>query len=123
MMRSTVAFSLIRTDTLVGLVLLSLLLASCADSRAYPGPVHGLTFNGTIHSIDLQNHRLTLMPLKPGDPVLFLWERNTKFWQGSVPIEPESLERNWLVRVHYHISSGESVAHHVFVQTPYPAVH
>ena len=123
MMRSTVTFSLVRTDGLVGLALLSLLLASCADSRSYPGAVHGLTFNGTIRSVDLQNHHLTLMPLKPGEPVVFLWERSTKFWQGGVPIDPESLERTWLVRVHYHISSGQHVAHHVYVQTPYPIVH
>ena len=123
MMRSTVAFSLVGTNGLVGLALLSLLLTSCADSRPYPGPVHGLSFSGTILSVDLQDRRLTLAPLKAGEPVVFLWERSTKFWQGGVPIEPESLERTWLVRVHYHISSGQRVAHHIYVQTPYPMVH
>lgn len=111
------------TASLIGLALLSLLLASCADSHNYPGPVHGLTFSGTIRSIDVPDHRLTLDPVKPGEPVVFLWERETKFWQGGVPIQPESLERTWLVRVHYHISSGQGVAHHVYVQTPYPVVH
>ncbi len=108
---------------LIALALLNLLLAGCADSRGYPGPVHGLSLSGTIRSIDLQNHRLTLAPIKPGEPVVFVWESNTKFWQNGVPIQPESLERTWLVRVHYHMSSGQRVAHHVYVQTPYPMVH
>jgi hypothetical protein len=108
----------------VCLSLWTLLLVGCATERQYPGPVHGLTFNGTVQSIDLQNHRLTISPLKPGEPIVaFLWESSTKFWKDGIPIRPESLEPTWPVRVHYHTSSGQEVVHHVYVQTAYPVVH
>ena len=109
--------------SLISLVLLSLLLAGCAASRSYPGPVHGLTFNGTIQSIDLQNRRLTLSPLKPGEPVFFLWDDNTKFWKNGVPIRPDSVEPGRSVRVHYHATADLPVAHHVYIQVPYAPLH
>ena len=108
---------------MVCLVLFTVLLVGCATSRDYPGPVHGQTFNGTIQSIDLPNHRLTVSPLKLGDPTVFVWEDNTKFWKNGVPIRPESLEPNWPVRVHYHEHSGQLITHHVYIQAAYPEVH
>lgn len=101
----------------------ALLLMGCSTSRSYPGPVHGLTFNGAVQSIDPQNHRLTVAPLKPGEPVVFLWDESTKFWKTGTPISPESLERTWPVKIHYHESGGQLLAHHVYIQTPYPVVH
>src|SRR5438093_7648644 len=87
--------------TFACLPLVAGLWAGCAASRrSYPGPVHGLTFNGTVQSIDLQNHRLTVTPLKPGEPVVFLWDVSTKFWKSGIPIRIESLEPAWPVRVH-----------------------
>ena len=110
--------------SLACLFLAGLLWAGCAASRTYPGPVHGLTFNGTVKSIDLQGHRLTVAPLKPGEPTVFVWESTTKFWKNGVPIRPESLEPNWPVRVHYHhATSGQMMPHHVYVQAAYPVVH
>lgn len=100
------------------------LVAGCAGSRSYPGPVHGLTFNGTVQSIDLQNHHLIVAPLKRGEPTVFVWEgTTTRFWKNGVPIRPESIEPTWPVRVHYHASSGQLIAHHVYVQLAYPVVH
>ena len=115
--------ALFRVGGLVWLLLVGLLWAGCAVSRPYPGPVHGLMFNGTVQCLDRQNHSLTLAPLKPGEAVVFLWEESTKFWKNGVPIRPESLEPNWPVRVHYHTSSGQRTAHHVYVQNAYPVVH
>ncbi len=105
------------------LLLVSVLMVGCAASRDYPGPVHGLTFNGTVHSIDLQNKHLTLTPLKPSPPVAFTWEKTTKFYQNGVPVRPESVELGKSVRVHYHESSGKLVAHHVYLQVPYAPSH
>lgn len=105
------------------LLVASLLWAGCATSRNYPGPVHGLTFNGAVQSIDLKDHRLTVAPLKPGEPTVFVWETSTKFWKNGVPIRPESLEPTWPVRVHYHEHSGQLITHHVYVQAAYPVVH
>ncbi len=107
----------------LGLSLLLAGLAGCATSRDYPGPVHGLTFNGTIKAIDLQNHRLTVTPLKPGEPFVFTWSNTTKFWQKGVPMRPDQLELTWPVRVHYHSVSGAHTAHHVYVELSYPVVH
>ena len=105
------------------LLLVGLLWTGCAASRSYPGPVHGLTFDGTVQSIDRQNHRLTLAPLKPSELAVFVWETITKFWQNEIPIRPESVEPGRTVRVHYHETAGQLVAHHVYVQAPYAPVH
>lgn len=107
----------------LSLSLIVLILTGCKTSRDYPGPVHGLTFNGAIKSIDLQNHRLTVTPLKPGEAFVFVWESTTKFWQKGVPIRPDQLELTWPVRVHYHTVSGARTAHHVYVELSYPVVH
>jgi hypothetical protein len=102
--------------------LFAVLLAGCASSRKYPGPVHGQTFNGTIKAIGLNEHRLTVTPLKPGEPGVFVWDDSTKFWKKGVPIKPEQLESTWPVRIHYHTASGQSIAHHVYVELTYPIV-
>ena len=99
------------------------LLMGCVTSRNYPGPLHGLTFNGTVQSIDHKDHRLTVAPLKPGEPVVFLWKDSTKFWKNGAPIRPESLEATWPVRIHFHATSGQLITHHVYVQAAYPVVH
>lgn len=106
-----------------GLLLLSLLMVGCADSRTYPGPVHGLTFNGTVQSIDLDNKRLTLTPLKPSPPIVFTWEKTTKFYRNGVPMRPESIELGKSIRIHYHESADELVAHHVYLEVPYAPLH
>jgi hypothetical protein len=103
--------------------LAAVFLMGCSTSRNYPGPVHGLTFDGTVQSNDIQKHRLTVVPLKSGEPVVFLWDNSTKFWKTGIRIDPESIERSWPVRIHYHETDGQLVAHHVYVQTSYPAVH
>ncbi len=108
---------------LVCLGLASQLVAGCATQRDYPGAIHGLTFNGTVQSIDIQNRRLTVAPLKPGEPLVFHWTGGTKFWKAGEPIRPESLEMTWPVRVHYHASSDQYTAHHVYVDLTYPIVH
>lgn len=109
--------------SLICLLVASWLWAGCTTLRTYPGPVHGLTFNGTIESINLKDHRLTVAPLKLGEPTVFVWESSTKFWKSAVPIRSEPLEPTWTVRVHYHEDSGQLVTHHVYVQTAYPVIH
>ena len=103
-------------------VLASFLLAGCA-TRSYPGPIHGLTFDGTVQSIDLHNRWLMLLPLKPSQPVVFAWDASTKFWKNGVPIHPDEVESGRSVRVHYHTASGQLVAHHVYLQVPYAPMH
>ena len=117
-------------EALTTLFVVSLLWAGCA-ARSYPGPVHGLTFDGTVQSIDLTNQSLTLLPLKPAEPVVFAWNRNTKFWKNGIPIRPGEVERGVSVRVHFHTASAteihfaasQYVAHHVYVQVPYAPEH
>ena len=108
---------------IICLLLLAALLAGCVSSRNYPGPVHGLTFNGSIKSIDLKESRLTVVPLKAGEPVVFAWDTATKFWKKGDPIKADVLEISWPVRIHYHATSGQYTAHHVYVDLTYPIVH
>ncbi len=88
---------------LVSLSLFAFLLVGCATRRDYPDPVHGLTFNGTIQSIDLKEHRLAVAPLKPGEPVVFLWEDSTRFWKNGDPI------RTRIART--HLAGARSLSH------------
>lgn len=110
-------------SSLACVLLAGLLWSGCAASRSYRGTVHGLTFNGTVQSIDLQNHRLTLAPPKASEPVVFVWDATTKFWQNGIPIRPDGVELGRSVRIHYHESSGQFVAHHVYVQVSYAPLH
>jgi hypothetical protein len=107
----------------LSLSLFVVMLLGCTTSRNYPGPVHGLTFNGYIKAVDLHQRRLTVQPLKSSDPVVFLWDEDTRFWKKGVPIKADVLEISWPVRIHYHTSSVEYRAHHVYVDLAYPAVH
>ena len=109
-------------QVLASLVLVSLLWAGCA-TRSYPGPVHGLTFIGTVHSVDLQNHYLIMVPLKPSQPVVFGYDETTKFWKNGIPIHPDEVEPGRSVRMHYHTVSAQPVAHHVYVEVPYAPQH
>ena len=105
------------------LLLISLLWTGCATDDGYAHPIHGPTFNGTVQSIELQNHRLTLTPLKPAPPVVFVLEATTKFWKNGIPIKPEAVEAGQSVRIHYHESSDQFIAHHVYVEEPYAPEH
>ena len=108
---------------LIGLLVTGLFWAGCAASRSYSGPVHGLTFNGTVQSIDLQHHGLTVVPLRQSEPRVFLWESSTKFWKNGVPVRPDSVETGQSTRVHYHVTPSGPVAHHVYLQVPYAPLH
>jgi hypothetical protein len=105
----------------------SLFWSGCATQRPYPGPVHGLGFDGTVQSIDLPNRNLVVLPSKPGGPVVFTWDRNTKFWKNGIPIHPEEVEPGKSVRIHYHLASdsqgSDYVAHHVCIEVPYASQH
>ena len=105
--------------SLVCVLLFMALLVGCTTSRNYPGAIHGLSFDGTIQSIDLQGRQLTVAPLKPSAPVVFVWESTTKFWKNDLPIRADAVETGGSVRIHYHEESGRLVAHHVYVQAPY----
>lgn len=107
---------------LCALGLASLLWAGCA-TRSYLGPVHGLSFDGTVESIDLQTHRLVMVPLKPSQPVVVTYQDTTKFWKNGTPIHADEVEIGRSVRVHYHVTSGQPVAHHVYIEVPYAPQH
>ncbi len=121
-------FGLIIGITVLGFLILA---TGCASQRSYPGPIHGLSFNGTVQSIDLTNQSLTVLPLKPSEAVVFAWNRNTKFWKNGVPFRPEEVEPGTSVRIHFHMASGgeihfaasQYVAHHVYLQVPYAPLH
>jgi hypothetical protein len=106
------------TKILVALLVAGALGVGCA-ARTYPGPVHGLTFDGTVRSVDLAHRRLSLMPRAPSSPVVFAWDETTKFWKNGIPIKADEVEAGRSVRVHYHMMSGQFVAHHVYIQAPY----
>ena len=103
----------------VCLLLFTALLVGCNTSRSYPGAIHGMSFDGTIQSIDLQGRQLTVAPLKPSAPLVFGWEDTTKFWKNGLPIRADAVEAGRNVRIHYHEESGRLVAHHVYVRAPY----
>lgn len=65
----------------------------CAAQRAHPGPIHGLSFNGTVQSINLADQSLTVVPPKPSEPVIFAWNWNTKFWKNGIPIRSEAVDQ------------------------------
>ena len=113
---------LLGAGTLSCLLLASILVIGCA-SRNYPGPVHSLILDGTVQSVDLQTHHLSLTPLKPGQPVTLAYDTTTKFWQNGIPIHPEDVILGKSVRVHYHSVSGQSIAYHLYVQVPYVPQH
>jgi hypothetical protein len=110
---------------------LAFFAAGCASRHDYPGLVHGLSFNGTVQSINLTNQSLTVLPSKPSEPVIFAWNRNTKFWKNGIPIRPEEVEPGTSVRIHFHMVLGNEihfaasqyVAHHVYIQVPYAPLH
>lgn len=101
------------------LPLLAALLGGCSASRSYPGPIYGLTFDGTLQAIDLPNHQLKVAPLKPSAPVVFVWESTTKFWKNEIPIKADDVELGRNVRIHYHEENGRLIAHHIYVWTLY----
>jgi len=99
------------------------LVVALAATGCASHPAHGPIFNGTVRSVDLQNHLLTLAPLNQSASVVFLWETNTKFWKNGIPIKPAEVESGQSVRIHYHIGSCRAVAHHVYLQAPYAPAH
>ena len=116
---------------MIAISAVSFFYAGCASPRAYPGPIHGLSFDGTVQSLDLTSQSLTVLPLKPGGPVVFAWNRNTKFWKNGIPIRPNEVEPGVSVRIHFHRVSGteidlaasQYVAHHVYIEVPYAPLH
>jgi len=114
---------LLGAGTVLCLLPAAILIAGCA-SRNYPGSLHGPSFDGTVQSVDLSKHQLTVAPLKSGPLVIFAYDATTKFWKNGVPIHPDEVEPGKPVRVHYHTGiPGNPVAHHIYVQVPYAPQH
>jgi hypothetical protein len=109
-------------EVFASFLLVGLLWAGCAI-RSYPGPVHGIIFDGTAQAIDVQSRRLIMVPLQPSQPVAFGYEDTTKFWKNGIPIHPDEVEPGRSLRVHYRMKSGQPVAYHVYVQVPYAPEH
>jgi hypothetical protein len=99
----------------VSVALAGSLFVGCAARRDYPGPIHGLTLDGTVLSIDVQTRHLTVAPRKPAAPVVVEWEASTKMWKNGIPIQPTDVEQGQSTRIHYHIEDGHVVAHHVYI--------
>lgn len=85
---------------------------------------HGPTFNGTIQTVDLATHLLTVAPLKPGSaPIVFQWDDRSRFWaDGGLPIEPRLLEARDSVRIHYQADSTPWMVQHLYLET-YRTIH
>lgn len=77
---------------------------------------HGPTFNGTIQSADLAAHRLTVAPLKPGEPVVFAWDERSRFWATGLRVDPTFLQARDIVRIHYWTNSGQLAIQHLYLQ-------
>lgn len=80
---------------------------------------HGPTFNGTIQTVDVVSHLLTVAPLKSGPaPIAFQWNDRSRLWaNGGLPIEPRLLEPRDSVRIHYRTNSGQWTIQHLYLQT------
>lgn len=85
---------------------------------------HGPTFNGTIQTVDLATHLLTVAPLKSGSaPIVFQWDNRSRFWaNGGLPIEPRLLEARDSVRIHYQADSTPWMVQHLYLET-YRTIH
>jgi hypothetical protein len=80
---------------------------------------HGPAFNGTIQTVDVASHLLTVAPLKPDStPIVFQWDNRSRFWaNGGLPIEPTLLEPRDNVRIHYHADSKPWTIQHLYLET------
>lgn len=80
---------------------------------------HGPTFNGTIQTVDISSHSLTVAPLNPGSaPIVFQWDDRSRFWANrGLPIEPRLLEPRDSVRIHYHADSNPWTVQHLYLET------
>lgn len=106
---------LMRTFSAVGLITLLLVLQGCA-SGAFKNP-HGPAFNGIIQSANTDAHRLTVAPLKPGEPVVFGWDDHSKFWANGLRIDPTFLQARDIVRIHYLTNSSQWTIQHLYLET------
>jgi hypothetical protein len=99
----------------LGLIAAMFLAQGCV-SGAWKNP-HGPTFNGTIQSSDIEAHRLTVAPLKPGEAIVFTWDERSRFWANGLRVEPTFLQARDTVRIHYQTNSGHWTVQHLYLQT------
>lgn len=99
----------------VGLAALILLSQGCA-SGSWKNP-HGLAFNGTIQSVEIEAHRLTVAPLKAGEPLVFSWDEHSRFYANGIRVDPPFLQTRDAVRIHYHADAGQWTVQHLYLQT------
>jgi hypothetical protein len=80
---------------------------------------HGPAFNGTIQTVDVSSHLLTVAPLKPDSaPITFQWDDRSRFWAtGGLRIEPRLLEPRDNVRIHYRTDSKPWTIQHLYLET------
>lgn len=85
---------------------------------------HGATYNGTIQTVDISSHSLTVAPLNPGSaPIVFQWDNRSRFWaNGGLRIEPQFLETRDSVRIHYHADTTPWIVQHLYLET-YRTIH
>jgi hypothetical protein len=85
---------------------------------------HGPSFNGTIQTVDLASHLLTVAPLKSGSaPMVFRWDDRSRFWaNGGLRIEPQLLEARDSVRIHYQADTTPWIVQHLYLET-YRTIH
>ncbi len=100
----------------VGCVLGFIAVALFTQGCAWKNP-HGPSFNGTIQSTDLATHRLTVTPLKSGEPVVFIWNERSRFWANGLRVDPTFLQARDVVRIHYRTNSGAWTVQHLYLQT------
>ena len=85
---------------------------------------HGPAFNGTIQSVDISSHSLTVAALNPGSaPIVFQWDNRSRFWANrGLPIEPRLLEARDSVRIHYQADTTPWIVQHLYLET-YRTIH
>lgn len=104
-----------RACAVAGLMAVLWLAQGCARG-AWKNP-HGPTFNGTIQSADLAAHHLTVAPLKSAEPVVFVWNEQSRFWANGLRVDPSFLQAGEVVRIHYQTSSGQWTIQHLYLRT------
>lgn len=104
---------LMRAGYLLGFIAVAFFAQGCAS---WKNP-HGPSFNGTIQSADLAAHRLTVAPLKSGEPVVFVWNERSRFYANGLRVDPTFLQARDSVRIHYQTNAGQWTIQHLYLQT------
>jgi hypothetical protein len=94
------------------------LLAATPSGRAIPPRQHSAS--GVITSTDDTARTLTLAPLKGSKPLVFVWDKSTRFTQRGSRICNGALEPGQSVTVSYRREVGRLASREVRLQSDAP---